>query len=273
MSLKQNYFLIIIFLLLINTVNIITIFLFNITNNIVFINIFPAIKDLMLLFIFGTVLLQQLATGNFHYNRTISIIIVITFFLLILYPLLFFFSDAPLTNRLYNLRMLIMFPIAFWTFINIKIDKNTFNKINIFFQKLTLVLLYFGIIEYLLTTSFWEQLIGLSKYKQSRFLGETEVVRYLSADLKFITGEYVRRMMSFYAEPTTFGAFVTFVFCLSTFGKNELIHGRKISILALICGFLIFSKLFLLSLLFVLYYKIFKPKLNFYPLFLFTVLL
>lgn len=273
MLLKQNYYLIIVFLVLINTVNIVYIFLYNVSNSSIFITAGPAVKDLALLLLFFMVLLGQVLNLNFRYKKSYSYLISFVILLFILLPVSFFLSEAPVINRLYNFRMLIMFPIAFWTFINIKIDKYILDKIISFFQKLTIVILVFGLIEYLLPVTFWDQFIGLKKFTQNRLLGGTDVLRYFSADLKFITGEYVRRMMSFYAEPTTFGAFVTFVFCFSLFGGKQLKYSRNISILALICGLLIFSKLFLLSLVFILYYKLVHTKPNFYPLFIFTVLL
>lgn len=273
MSFKQNYYLIVVFLVLINTSNIVYIFLYNVSNSNIFITLGPAVKDLALLLLFFSVLLGQIVNLNFRYKKSYKYLVSLVILLLILLPVSFFLSEAPVMNRLYNFRMLIMFPIAFWTFLNIKIDYLIFEKIMKFFQKLTIVILTFGIIEYLLPLTFWDQIIGLNKFTQNRPLGESDVLRYLSADLIFLTGDYVRRMMSFYAEPTTFGAFVTFVFCLSMFAGNQLEHSKSISILALICGLLIISKLFLLTLLLVFYYKVVHSNTNFYPLIIFTVLL
>lgn len=251
---------------------ILTVVLYNFTSSQFFVSIFPAFKDLSILVMGFIALVGFVYSFDLLRIKYSEIVVYLTISLFICVLLVdFFISKAPLSYRAYNFRQLIIFIITFLIFKHfnvIGIRVGFVNKLLVYF---TLLVCVFGILEYISPSFFWNELVGLEKYASSRLLGETETDRIYSSDLLFLIGRPVRRMMSFFAEPTALGSFLAMSLALILFIKQKLPFKQLTIFLTGLCGILVLSKIFIISILIVILYKYVLKKPYFFPLILFTL--
>lgn len=255
----------------INLINVFYVIGYNVTSLNFFISVFPATKDLMIILLFLLCMLNLALNKKFKLKSYLArFYLVIGFYALILFIGLIT-SDAPFIYRILNFRLLLLHIVSFLAFLTLPLSQERLHWFTSILFKITFLISIFGLIEYFSPDFFWNTIIGLKKYAQNRLLGGTESDRNYSSDLIFILGRKVRRMMSFFAEPVTLGAYYTFMFSFLTFTSNQFKHGRLLWFLVLICGLLIISKLFIVSVLVVLGYKwiIRGPKM--WPIFALTL--
>lgn len=218
------YSLITILLFFVNCYNIFYILIFNYTNSKILLIILPAFKDFFLIIIFSFSFLLMIINLKSKLEKSlipIYFFILLWILIVLIYTIL---SPAPTSYLIYNFRQSLLLIIAFILFSSLNFDFRE-DQINRILALVCYIVIVFGFIEYALPDLFWNDLIGLKKYSQNRFLGGTQIERNYSSDLIFLIERRVRRMMSFFAEPVTFGSFVTFFFHISCFPKKVFLRG------------------------------------------------
>jgi hypothetical protein len=136
---------------------------------------------------------------------------------------LFFTSPFPATIKLTNFRKDTSLFLLFWVFYHLPIQPLIVNYIKRWTYAAFALISAFGVIEYFLPDSFWNSVINIPEYWRRNNLiafpmnSVTESGRFYTWDYLFLWPEPIRRVVSFYTEPTTLAAFVIFVLCLSLF--------------------------------------------------------
>lgn len=253
--------------------NIFYVFFYNVTSLSFFIRVVPATKDLLIIILFSGVMLFLLISRKVHLKKYLVPVYLVLILYLSWMVISSIFSGAPLDYKVLNLRYLTSFIIAFVAFLHLPLKSNSLNYIKSVLSFVTFSIVFFGLFEYFSPDYFWDDIIGLKKYAANRMLASTEVSRSYSSDLMFIVGRKVRRMLSFFAEPVTLGAYFTFIFSFIMFSKENWKYRKILLCLIFICGILVISKLFVVSVFVVLGYRYIFRKPVFYPLVGFSVFL
>ena len=215
---------------------------------------FPLSKDIFLIISF---FVSFLCLNKRNYKVLFDNYILLFLLLLIV---LFVITDESIFNRVYNLRRIVLPLIIFILFMNLKLD---FRESKIYTKFLTtnfLVLAVFGLFEYFNTNFTWKTLIDLKLYWNSNATQEnfeydpfSQSGRLFTSDSVAFLGYKLRRMISLSLEPTTFAAFILFCSTLFLYNQKYLLYA-----LSLICGFLTFSKLFIIGFILILFQKLFR---------------
>jgi hypothetical protein len=123
---------------------------------------------------------------------------------------------------------------------------------------IALIVFGFGIFEYLAPDDLWTDLFDVLAFWSSNstqdYVVKTlyETGRAYTSDLIFVLGYKVRRMISVFVEPTTFGLFCTLIYAYFIILRKW----RFIAFLAALCGLLAMSKLFMISFIIVNYFVV-----------------
>jgi hypothetical protein len=161
----------------------------------------------------------------------------------------FVLSDAPISDRVFNLRRDVSFLMVLLVFREYGLGFRSESSYFDFLKPILVVLLAFGVVEYFLPDAFWNNVVGITSYWDAlsvdpfstRTIGETG--RFYSWDLLALFGA-VRRMVSFYFEPTTLAAFFVACLCFGLVGGRR---DRPWTLLVAGLGMLTVSKFFALS--------------------------
>lgn len=184
-----------------------------------------AIKDILLFALLGIFLL--LLTIYFSLNGTLEQKKLKIFMPIIFFTFFFFISainghasvgTIVLIFRRYYLPLLIIS-----LFILIPLNEKKLTKFSFF---IWIGVFIFGLIEYFLPISFWDDIIKLPHYwidSGDRWAFNSVILsgRFFSFDLWFLLGHTVRRMVSSFAEPTNFSSFM--ISCYFIFNRNRFI--------------------------------------------------
>lgn len=161
----------------------------------------------------------------------------------------FALSEAPMADRVFNFRRHVSFLLVLLIFREYGTGFRSEQSYFQFLKPILVMLWAFGVVEYLLPDSFWNSFVGITAYWDAlsvdpfstATIGENG--RFYSWDLFALLGE-VRRMVSFYFEPTTMAAFFVACLCFSLVGgKRERFWTWLIAAL----GLLTISKFFALA--------------------------
>lgn len=205
-----------------------------------------ATKDIMLLV--GLLLVMPnllLRTWRFRLERLDWLIILMVIFNLVAFVL----SDAPVADRLVNLRRHLSLFLVLLIFREYGTGFRSEQSYFQFLKPILVLLWLFGITEFFLPDVFWDNLIGIAGYWNSLSLDPfatstiAESGRFYSWDLEGLIGE-VRRMVSLYLEPTTMAAFFVACMCFSFIGYPR---ERLWTWLIVVLGLLTISKFFAMS--------------------------
>lgn len=161
----------------------------------------------------------------------------------------FVLSDAPVSDRVFNFRRHLSFLLVLLIFREYGTGFRSELSYFQFLKPVLVVLWSFGAVEFLLPDSFWNDVVGITSYWQAlsvdpfatATIGENG--RFYSWDLYSLFGE-VRRMVSFYFEPTTLAAFFVASMCFSLMGGAR---ERFWAVLIAGFGLMTISKFFALS--------------------------
>lgn len=220
--LKSNYI----------TFNILTVFVFfqNIVlvlisrniNSILY-NIIVIIKEL---YVFSVIL------WSFRKKRSVDYVELICYFsLIILLALFAIHSNGGFFSSLVSLRQLSL-PFLFYVFgKSINISKNDMQKSILFFIKMSVFCVLFGLIEMVLGDRFWAQ-IGIKEYQTlkgvGRFIHENELVpgSFYSYDFYPIFPR-LKRMASVFVDPVILGQIMGIALVLAVFYKDLALVRNK----------------------------------------------
>lgn len=222
--------------------------LFNITGHSFFSAGFHASKDVLLFALLLVTLLHFLNKPN--YPKDLVTQYLILFLLAIILLINCFYSEASLSSKILNIRR-IMIPLliffVFSSFIYKEYDVQRFKK---FYINITYAICFFGIVEFLLPLSFWDNVLRIPEYWNASdnidITSIRQVGRGYTSDLIFITGNKFRRMLSFFLEPTTLGTYLSIAYAYFLFA-NDIKNRNRLLWLIFLSGVLCFSKLFLIS--------------------------
>jgi len=161
----------------------------------------------------------------------------------------FVLSDAPMSDRVFNFRRHLSFLLVLLIFREFGTGFRSELSYFQFLKPILVVLWGFGAVEVFLPDSFWNDFVGITSYWDALSvdpfstptIGENG--RFYSWDLFALFGE-VRRMVSFYFEPTTLAAFFVAALCFSLMGGAR---ERFWAVLIAGIGLLTVSKFFALS--------------------------
>lgn len=161
----------------------------------------------------------------------------------------FVISDAPVGDRIINFRRHITFLVVVLIFREYGTGFRSEVSFLQLLKPILLALWTFGVVEFFMPDSFWQDGVGITAYWDALSvdpfgtptIGENG--RFYTWDLYALFGA-VRRMVSFYFEPTTLAAFFVACFCISLLGgKRERIWTVSIALF----GMLTISKFFVLA--------------------------
>ncbi|MFT7721734.1 MAG: hypothetical protein QM788_02725 [Roseateles sp.] len=161
----------------------------------------------------------------------------------------FVLSDAPVSDRVFNLRRHLSFLLVLLVFREYGTGFRSEQSYFQFLKPILVVLWGFGVVEIFLPDVFWNDVVGITGYWEALSLDpfSTSTIgqngRFYSWDLYALIGE-VRRMVSFYLEPTTMAAFFVACMCFSFMGGPR---ERFWTWLIASLGLLTISKFFALS--------------------------
>jgi len=163
--------------------------------------------------------------------------------------LAFALSDAPVSDRVFNFRRHLSFLLVLLIFREFGTGFRSELSYFQFLKPILVVLWSFGAVEFFLPDSFWNDIVGITSYWDAlsvdpfstATIGENG--RFYSWDLHSLFGE-VRRMVSFYFEPTTLAAFFVASLCFSLMGGAR---ERFWALLIAAIGLMTISKFFALS--------------------------
>lgn len=221
-----------------------------------------ALKDAMLAFGVLIIALFRLGRiGGFRMRDRSAdwILLVLLFVNLISFAL----SNAELSLRIVNLRRNLSLFVCLWIFWNLGRNPKILSTISKLSFAILFVVAVVGLVEYFCPDSLWNRTIDIPGYWKSIELDPfatdriADSGRFYTDDLTSFVGHSVRRMVSFYAEPTTLAAFFVAMFCWSYAGRS-----RWIRLAIVLAGLLTFSKFFVLSVLFVIAIKRFADRLS-----------
>jgi len=239
-----------------------------------FANVLPILKDSILLFI--TFVAFILCLPKWKINKNLIGIYIFIFLFLSINMFLAIGSSAGKVNIIYNLRRMFTLLIAFITFSILPLTNEIVKRIKKVVVLVTYVVCLFGLFEYFLPDSFWDKILKIPLFWKGQSIdpwGASKIAnsgRFYTYDLYFILGRTVRRMVSFYCEPTTLGSFLSFV--LPFYAFEGRCNKKKIIFISLIVvsGLLVMSKAFILTILVVLFFSIFR-KADYKKVVLFTI--
>ncbi|WP_108869586.1 hypothetical protein [Aquimarina aquimarini] len=177
----------------------------------------------------------------------------------------FFLSESNLYFKLYNLRRILILYIIFFSFHGLFFGYG-FTSIKNFIIGISLFICLFGLIEYFLPDYFWDEWLSLPKYWNNDTQGlEIESIkqtgRGYTSDLYFLYKKKFRRMLSVFLEPSTLGSFFSYIFAFFYF-SNKFNYKKIFLILILLCGMMVFSKIFILSILLIIAIDYFRMNLK-----------
>jgi len=232
-------------------VNLLTALLVNISPHAKY---FPISKDL---FVIIALFFLLLCIQKRNYKILLDKYILLFLLLLSIY---FIVTDESFFNRVYNFRRLALPLIIFTLFMNLKLDLKESEIYSRFLTANFLVLVTFGLFEYFNTNFIWKTLIDINLYwnlnatqDSSELDSFTSGGRLFTSDSIAFLGYKLRRMISLSLEPTTFAAFILFCSTLFLYERKYFLYA-----LSIICGFLTFSKLFIVGCILVLFQKLFR---------------
>lgn len=211
----------------------------------------PLIRDLLILIVVAWIILNRSLKIR---SLDINVLLFYLLFFLIIGHLSLKSLDIimdlskyamPIAN---NVRRFLFVFLAFFFFRRYASDR--FNNILL---KALIFFWLFGIFEYAMPLSVWRS-IGLLDYWNNvinktsgtgfEMQGLDQAGKMVTYDLYYITGKVFRRMIGFYLEPTTTGSLA-----VGSVVFSHTMNSRYLRILAIIGGFLTFSKAFLLFLI------------------------
>ncbi|MEL4307327.1 hypothetical protein [Joostella sp. CR20] len=261
---KQVIYICTFFIFVIVLQPIIGLLLFNLIENNLIINYFPLIKDFMIFSIFGLMLLYVGFTLKIkrEYLRVYIYFSLLLFFIAVS----FFYSEANFYFKIYNIRRILILYLIFFSFHGLY-QTNNFRVVKKVVLIITLSICVFGMIEYFLPDIFWNDWLNLPNYWNNDTQGGIEIKglketgRGYTSDLYFLFHEKYRRMLSFFLEPSTLGSYFSYIFAFYYFSK-KFKYKKYFLTLVFICGLMVFSKIFILSIILILAIDILKFNLK-----------
>ena len=221
-----------------------------------------ALKDLALFFgVFLVLALRLARVGPYDLRPTSADIMLLI--LISVNVVSFAISPAGLSLRVLNLRRDLSLFLTFWIFYNIKPSRKTFALISWCSFGILAVTGAFGMLEYFMPDYFWDSIVNIPGYWRSVVIDPfatssiKDSGRFYSADFVPLLGHGLRRMVSFYAEPTTLAAFFVSLFCWSYLGKSW-----RMRLGIFILGILTLSKYFVLAVLVAIIIRHFADRLS-----------
>lgn len=263
MKVNNNFLLVMMcFIVFVGLLNIVNVILFSITESGFFVNVAPALKDLFLIFIFSFLSLSAIVSGKIEYYYRKIFYLTAIYFLFVLFS--FVKTDATLTFSLMNIRRIFEWMVIIFTFSLISLRLEQYRILLKVTYYLGLLIFLFGLVGMIAPVQIWDEVFELPKFWNESDFATTPIEsikegggKTYTSDLVFITGEKTRRMISTYVEATTLGIFFTFLFTYAAFTKllpNKLLF-LAVSFMG---GVLVFSKSFMVSVLVVAFFSIYR---------------
>jgi len=211
---------------------------------------FPAINDAMLLILglLSVINLKIKYNGRIYFS-IISVLIALLFldFLLL--------TGADFSSKLFSLRRIISLIAALVIGLNLFQQGFTLKRYFNLHYSIFFMVALFGLVEYFLNSSFWDQIIKLPEYWKAEgdiFAATKGTVeasgKFYSYDLYPFIGQKVRRMVSFYTEAKPLASYCIFLFPFIYFIESGL-KRNILLLLVIVVGVLTFSKGFVLVVL------------------------
>jgi len=254
-SYVTSRFLVVIFVFYISFSNVIGLSLFSSTGSLFFINIFPVMKDILLYFYLLVGLIFYSKVEASKQNKLLLVWLGAVIIVLLISLLL---SPADLYFKAINFRRIFNNSIVFFIFFLFPFNRKTLLLIQRDIAFIALIIFGFGFFEYFSPDYLWTNIFDVLSFWSSNSTQDYvvkslyETGRAYTSDLIFILGYKVRRMISVFVEPTTFGLFCTLIYAYFIILRKW----RLIAIIAALCGIMAMSKLFLISFVIVNYFVI-----------------
>jgi hypothetical protein len=219
------------------------------------------IKDSLLFLLALTLLFSSIYRGSIAISRPARVILYLIITIFLVHCLYFMLSNASLTCRLINLRrdLALLGILAIGTFL--PVTKQCLDRLIKLIVFLCILTCLFGLFEYLVGDWFWDQCLAITKYWSAKQLDPfgknsiSESGRFYSYDLYFLFGKPIRRLVSFFIEPTITSGFLSLGLIVLFFAPLRIRMKPLIISLLLVSGLLTQSKAFVLALIVVLYFR------------------
>lgn len=237
--------------------------------------IFFIIKEIIFLYVF-IVLFLLFTTKKIKLKIHVCDIMLILYCCMLLFNCLFF--DGNIWLKVLSLRRFIMLPLIYFigrmAILSFKNVKNVL-KFTVLF---TVIICFYGLFEYFGSRDFiYTKLFNIDLFFEKQVLAGFIPIRFITGGIlntgifiDYTFGILKPRLLTTFLEPTTLGAYLAFVFCITIFNRAyfKILNFKNVrfnilplifSFLFLLCIILTFSKGALIILLcsssFILYFQ------------------
>ena len=247
--------LVVIFIFYISFSTAIGLSLFSLTDSLFFINVFPIMKDILL---YSYLLIGLIFYNKIDANKQNKFMLIWLAAVAIVLLISLLISPANFYFKAVNFRRIFNNAIVFFVFFLFPFNRQTLLLIQRDIAFISLIIFGFGFFEYVAPDYLWTDVFNVLDFWSSNSTQDYEVKtlyetgRAYSSDLIFLLDYKVRRMISVFVEPTTFGLFCTVIYAYFIILRKW----RWIALIAGLCGLLAMSKLFLISFIIINYFVI-----------------